>query len=229
MSVNLPFPLFADAVAASAALAEWLAGTLSEKLNQSERAAIAVPGGTTPGLFLAALARKNLPWPRITLLPTDERWVQPDHARSNDAMIRHHLAPALHAGAQWLSFAPVALDTGTEEHRQAVVARLADHLPLAAAISGMGEDGHICSLFHGDTQVSENGPEPVLITHPQGLEPRLSLSPPVLRAAGAKALLFGGSTKIDQLVLALQPGPEVAVPARILLHSGSDCRLFAWR
>jgi 6-phosphogluconolactonase len=229
VSATLPFSLSGDAAAASAALADWLAEALATTLASAPSATIAVPGGTTPGPFLQAFARKNLPWPRITFLPSDERWVPPDHARSNDSMIRQHLTPALTAGAHWLSFAPPALDSSMETHRQSVIAQLASRLPLTAVISGMGEDGHICSLFPGDPQINHNGPEPVLIAHPQGLEPRLSLSPSALRAARVKALLFGGSAKIKAIVAALQPGPEMAIPVRILLRSGSDLRVFAWQ
>lgn len=229
MNGELPCRLAPDGISASAALADWLARTVEQALDEASHIAIAVPGGTTPGPFLSAFAKKNLPWPRITLLPTDERLVPPDHMRSNDGMVRRYLAPALERGAEWLGFAPVTAEADAATHRDALLHQIRPLLPLTALVSGMGEDGHICSLFPGDPQVMMAASKPLLIARPKGLEPRLSLGPSVLQAAGARALLFGGASKIAIMLEAMQPGLEIDLPVRLLLGSGRDTQIFAWR
>ncbi len=130
-----------DLAAASEALADWVASAIIRQLAQQDRASIALPGGSTPGLFLAALSRQALPWDRITLLPTDERFVPADHPRSNERMMRAALAPALAAGAGWLSFA--SDEPGLVPH--ALAARLdaavTPLLPLSVIVCGMGKTG----------------------------------------------------------------------------------------
>ena len=43
-------------------------------LNQKQHATLVVPGGNTPRYYLPALAKCKLPWDRITVTLSDERW-----------------------------------------------------------------------------------------------------------------------------------------------------------
>lgn len=197
MSRHPVLHLHADLAGASQALADWVATNLLSVLERQERASVALPGGSTPGLFLAALAKQHLPWKRITLLPTDERFVPADHPRSNERMMRAALAPALLAGAEWLSFASDEPSLSLEDFARQLDGRIRELLPLSVVVCGMGEDGHIASLFPGDEAaraLHPNGPF-IVPAFPSGLEPRISLSAHVLRTAREAALLFAGEVK----------------------------------
>ena len=78
---------FDSHAAASTALAGRVAADLRDAVALRREASLAVPGGTTPGEFLTALAGQPVDWSRVTVLPTDERWVASDHPRSNAALI----------------------------------------------------------------------------------------------------------------------------------------------
>lgn len=218
-----PYP---DLAAASQAMAAWAAETVRRRLGEGQAGAIALPGGSTPGLFLSAFARQPLPWPRLTLLPTDERFVPADHPRSNEGMMRAALAPALAAGAAWLSFArsdsvptPEALASGLD-------ARVSGLLPLTLVICGMGEDGHVASLFPGDPQSrlpTGSGPA-VVAVHPAGLEPRISLSAGVLRDSTEAGLLFAGATKQAVFAEALRLRDK---PVTLLLAENRGLHVFS--
>lgn len=221
-----PAPSYRDLAAASQALAEWVAAALRRALEQDERASVALPGGSTPGLFLASLARQDLPWKRITLLPTDERFVPADHPRSNERMMLAALAPALQSGARWLSFAPAEVSSYLEASATTLSKAIAPLLPITVLVSGMGEDGHICSLFPGDERLRQSGLPPVIPAHPKGLEPRLTLSAETVLAARDKALLFGGSSKIRVMDEARGTQDVDHYPVALLLKPKREATLF---
>lgn len=216
--------LHADLAGASQALADWVAACIRTVLEQQERASVALPGGSTPGLFLAALAKQDLPWKRITLLPTDERFVPADHPRSNERMMRAALQPALLAGAEWLSFASEEPRQSLEDFARHLAGRVLPVLPLSVVVCGMGEDGHIASLFPGDAAANADQGEgqAIVPAFPAGLEPRLSLSASVLRGAHEAALLFAGEVKRHVLTEALRLGDKpvtLLITERRRLHA----------
>jgi 6-phosphogluconolactonase len=205
MSKQPVLHLFPKLASASQALADWVGAALRRSVEEYGRASAALPGGSTPGPFLMALAKQDLPWKVITLMPTDERLVPADHPRSNERMMRTCLAPALANGARWLSFAPDGPIAGAETHAAGIARALEPHLPLSVMVSGMGDDGHVASLFPDDERLADRDFQwPILAAaYPRGLELRLTLSPPVLRASRQVALLFSGSRKQQVFVDAL--------------------------
>lgn len=124
---------FQDRDAASRAAAERLAAELGAALRSLPSAGLMVSGGSTPQACLGELACLPLPWHRVVVLPTDERCVPEHHPASNAAMIRRCLLRSEAASATLL---PLTQDS---------LARIDGR--LAAALVGMGEDGHFASIF----------------------------------------------------------------------------------
>ena len=123
--------------AADAEIAGWIHRRLSAALAAgSAPVAITVPGGSTPFPILKQLARMDLDWRRVTVWPGDDRIVSEDHPASNTGKIRALLEPV---GAE------------------VVTLTVMEELPhFALAWLGMGEDGHIASLFpNTDPQVDD--------------------------------------------------------------------------
>ncbi len=130
--------------------------------------------------------------------------------------MRAALEPALLGGAEWLSFASDEPALPLEEFAQQLAGRVTELLPLSVVVCGMGEDGHIASLFPGDEMaraLQPAGPA-VVPAFPPALEPRLSLSAPVLRGAREAALLFAGEAKRKVFAEALRGGGK---PVSLLL------------
>ncbi|KPF68103.1 hypothetical protein IP69_11965 [Bosea sp. AAP35] len=205
------FTTLADA---SEALAEAVAIRLRALLAEQGRASLAVPGGTTPARFLAALGEHDLAWDNITLMPTDERFVAADDAASNERMIRAQFAPLRDGRVGFLSFHDHGSDI--ESAAAALCAELAQLPPLDLLVSGMGTDGHIASLFPGEEAGFAASPDSgISVAHPPGLPPRLSLSPGRLTGAGWASLLVSGDAKDG--VLKTAEAREAPLPVDLLL------------
>ena len=84
-------PAYPDRDTLMRGLAELVADQLRAACAGKHRATLAVPGGTTPGPFLAALSEADLPWSEVTVIPTDERMVSEMSSRSNTRLIRETL------------------------------------------------------------------------------------------------------------------------------------------
>jgi 6-phosphogluconolactonase len=199
---------------ASEALAEAVAIRLAAVIEARGGALLAVPGGTTPARFLKALGGHDLAWDKVTLLPTDERFVSPGDAASNERMIRASFAPLAQDTARFLSFHDHGDDLETAA--SAISASLADLPPIDILVSGMGADGHIASLFPDDDHaLGANPAHHAVAARPPGLPERISLSPSRLRAADWAALLVAGPEKLQTLASA-QALPA-AFPVGLLL------------
>lgn len=140
---------------------------------------IAFTGGTTPLKVLAVLAERPLDWSSVTIALTDDRCVADDHPASNFGKLCRALGGS------------GALFERLEEG--AVVA------PFDLVWLGMGEDGHIASLFpHMHARVRP-GPT-VIATTPVPLPPeapfdRLTLNLKAIKAAKEIILVVTGATK----------------------------------
>jgi len=180
-------------------LVEGLATILANDLRAALAdgpASIALPGGSTPAPVFEALSGAALDWSRVTVMPGDERWVPADHPRSNAGLIRHHLLRGPAAKATLLEFYTGDRTPEAAEHK--LVRMVRPHLPLSVLLLGMGEDGHVASLFPHSPRLalalSEEAEAVMGMQSPEG-EARMSLTLPALRGARRKHLLMTGADK----------------------------------
>jgi 6-phosphogluconolactonase len=205
---------FATLADASEALAETVALRLSDLVVRQGRASLAVPGGTTPGPFLAALGDHAVDWSKVTLLPTDERFVAPDDSASNERMIRAQFSPLARGEVAFVSFHGHGSDI--EAAAATLSATLATLPPLDLLVSGMGADGHVASLFPGGEAGFGAAPDGgIVVARPPGLPPRLSLSVARLLSAGWAGLLVSGPVK--EAVLTSAASRTAPLPVDLLL------------
>ncbi|MDD9827897.1 MAG: 6-phosphogluconolactonase [Deltaproteobacteria bacterium] len=126
------------------ALALQLEAELRRGLDSAGRATLVACGGSTPDPVYAALARANLNWRRVSVLPSDERWVPATSPHSNAALLARNFGAA---GAQLISLHTRGADPF--DAAAELCARAAAALPFDAALLGMGPDGHTLSWFAG--------------------------------------------------------------------------------
>lgn len=212
----------ADARAQAEALALQVAAALRGAVKERGRALLVVSGGRSPVAFFESLARQSLPWAQVQVSLADERWVPPEHADSNEALVRRHLlqGPATQAMLLGL-YRPAA----TPEQAAALAEQaLAGWPAIDVLVLGMGDDGHTASLFAGSSNLpaalDPACTQRVLAQQaPSAPHQRLSLTLPVLRAAQLPLLAIQGAAKLATLQRALQPGPASELPVRALLQA----------
>jgi len=126
-------------------LAEELADALASAITEKGSASLALSGGSTPRGLLTRLGAIPLAWDQVTIILVDERWVNSDHADSNERMVRETLMAGAASTAKFIS-----LYTGKEHPSQALGELEAVSAGLGtidALMLGMGGDGHFASLF----------------------------------------------------------------------------------
>ncbi len=197
--------------------ADALAERLRARLGEAPRASLAVCGGTTPGPAFDRLGGRDLGWDRIDVTLTDERFVAPSSPDSNERLVRRRLLKGPAAAAR---FTPLWAEAPTPEAAAVEAeAQLAPLLPFDCILLGMGEDGHVASLFPGSPALAEGlDPESarLCVGVPSGVpappQPRISLTLRALLDAGLILILITGEAKRRTLE-AVAAGADLPVAA----------------
>ena len=194
----------ADARSAAHAAGALIAAALAEAVEHRGRASFAGAGGRTPGETYAWLSSADLPWDKVSVTLTDERWVDPDSPQSNEALLRDTLLQNRAAAARLLP-----LWSGAPSPEAAALAAgpmLAEQLPFDAILLGMGEDGHFASLFPGSPALAvglDEDTDVLAVAAPAGEpmppQPRISLTLAALLQSRLNILLVTGQAKLAVL------------------------------
>ena len=140
--------------AASVAAAKRITDALRRQLDANKAASLVVSGGTSPIRCFAELSTQDIDWQRVSVLPSDDRWVPADHEDSNEKLIREKL---LVGKAGTADFLPFYTQTNSIEDR---CQKLNSDIrfvpfPFACSLLGMGADGHFASLFPDAKNLAE--------------------------------------------------------------------------
>lgn len=185
------------------AAADRLATTLADALAADGRALFAGSGGSTPSPIYARLAQADLDWAKVTATLVDERYVPEASPDSNAALLKRTLLTGPAAAAR---FIPLYSPAVTVDRAAALASQTlaAEGRPLDAVLLGMGEDGHICSIFPGSptlTTLLTPSLKPAVYGVPVGRDgaappqERLTLNLPWLVSARCVVLALTGARK----------------------------------
>lgn len=188
---------FKTTAAAATALAGAVASDLAGAIAARETARLALGGGSTPVRFLIELGRRPIAWHSVRTTLTDERWVPAGHPRANATMVADTLLTGAARVCSWFPLYVEGKDVQTgvgilNERMQTF------GLPLDVVILGMGDDGHVASLFPGSPWDAPTGSALIAAQSPAG-EPRVSLSLATLKSARHCYLLLHGERKSEVL------------------------------
>ena len=227
--------LEADAEPA-AHVARCIADAIRSALREKGAAFIALCGGRTPRTAYAELARQPLEWQKVTVVATDERFVAPTHEHSNEGMLRAALLNGAASAVQLVSL----WSSAAEPVQAAITAsqRLADWpQPFDFELLGMGEDGHIASLFPGAAELAvamhpSTGASVAVVTPGRGAPPpalvRLTLTLPRLLNARRICLLIAGKIKRELLLKVMQAPDVQRWPVSALFLPGAPAVDVIW-
>lgn len=159
---------------------------------------IALPGGSTPMPILKLLANEKLDWARVWFYQTDERIVPIDKKENNYSSLNAVFFSHMKA----LSFPMYTGEHSPEESCESYIKELEkleshNNIPrFDLIVLGMGEDGHIASLFPNAALLVEPNKWVAIDQEKRNGLSRMTLCFPVLLNALETVLLISGSNKI---------------------------------
>ena len=214
---------------ASQAAAERIIALLSKRLDAQSAASLVVSGGSTPVQCFAALAAADIDWDRVHVLLSDERWVAPGDADSNEKLVRDTLLQDRAASATlW----PYYDADATIDDRCLALDETIRTLPFpfACSLLGMGEDGHFASLFPDAENLAQGldyeGPDLCLpVTTAASPHPRISLTLTPLSRSDEIVLLIFGDRKREVYEQAKASGNTYPV-AHLIKQKRAPVRVF---
>jgi len=178
--------------------------------------AVALAGGSTPRRAYELLAtdefRNRVDWSRVHLFFGDERMVAPDSPESNYRMVNDALISPVAIPAS--NVHRIMGETAPAESAASCVAELKSffgtvewpHFDLVWL--GIGEDGHIASLFPGSDALKEETRWVVDTKNPQTGQTRITLTVPVLNHAARVTFMVTGEEKAATLARVLHNDAE---------------------
>ncbi|MBU6484231.1 MAG: 6-phosphogluconolactonase [Betaproteobacteria bacterium] len=187
----------------------------------------ALSGGSTALVFLGALKDCRVDWSRVSLFWVDERAVPPDHPDSNYGMANRVLLAPLGRRAPRAFRMPAEQPDlgGAAIDYDQVLARELKGGPLDLAILGVGEDGHIGSLFPGRPALMAEGRVVAVDDAPKPPPRRLSLTLAYLKQTRQIWVVVIGEQKRDVLQAAIGR-TELGTPLDLLLSQAKDVTVF---
>lgn len=200
-------------------VAEALLAHLDQAAASRGRATLAIPGGRSPGPVLGELARICDPFvrERLTLLWLDERAVPVGHADRNDAptLAAWQAGGALPAQVHPMPAERDDLDAAAADYARIVHQATGGSDVIDACLVGIGEDGHLASLFPHHAGLKELSPVFAIGDSPKPPPRRLTLGLGLLSRARAHLVLALGAAK-GQVAARARHGADPALPVSLL-------------
>ena len=170
--------------------------------------------------FFHLLSQQMLDWSKVSITLADERWVDADHADSNEKLVRANLLINEAHQATFIGLKNSAADAivGEPEAEQA----LAAVGKFTVLILGMGDDGHTASLFPGADALAlgldmDSGRTCIGVTPTAAPHQRISMTLPRLLDSQQIIIHISGAGK-QQVLEQAQAGDDVkALPIRAIL------------
>jgi len=206
-----------------------LAGALAERLARDAGAAgstgrgfsILLTGGSIATALFPRLARAPLDWARVSFWWADERAVPPQHPESNYRLAHElWLAPARvpEANVHRMPAGAADLDAAAADYARELAALAGDPPRIDWALLGLGEDGHVASLFPGHLLLLEERRTVAAVADsPKPPPRRLTVTMPVLASAALVVVGAFGSAKAAAIAEGLGDAASLS-PVALLLR-----------
>jgi 6-phosphogluconolactonase len=218
----------ADANLLAQAVAARLLVRLVDAQAERGEASLVLTGGTIAAAVYRAVrespARDAVDWSRVDVWWGDERFVPANDPDRNELQAREALLDALPSDLARVHPMPPS-DGPDGPDPEAAAARYADELARAAKpgtaalphfdvlLLGVGEDGHVASVFPEHPGAYETRPVAAVRGAPKPPPIRLTLTLPAINTAEEVWLIAAGPGKASAVRLALSGAGPVQVPA----------------
>ncbi|HQR24966.1 MAG TPA: 6-phosphogluconolactonase [Steroidobacteraceae bacterium] len=193
--------VFDDAQAVAEAAAGYIAGQARVAVAARGRFLLAVSGGRTPWVMLAALATRPLPWSAIEVFQVDERVAPAGDPDRNLVHLREALLQHAPLQPEQVHAMPVeAADLTRAARDYAAILESCSGVPpvLDLVHLGLGPDGHTASLVPGDPSLEVSDAD-VTLSGPYQGHRRMTLTYPVIDRARRVMWVVTGAEKAAML------------------------------
>jgi 6-phosphogluconolactonase len=171
-------------------VAEAAAAEIAEALRDGARTLV-LTGGTSPKRCYQLLAELDVPWGRVSVLFGDERCVPPLDPESNYRLARENLLDRVNPATVYRIPAELGPDEGADLYAEVV----ADTAPFDVVLLGVGEDGHVNSLFPGHPVLKAQGLTAGIHDSPKPPPQRVTMTFEAMRDAGRVIVIAAGAGK----------------------------------
>lgn len=210
---------FDDGDQMTRAAADAVLDALRRALARQPRARLVATGGRSPGPVYDRLAATDFDWAQVDVTLSDERFVAPDDAASNERLVRERLLRGSAGAARFVPLYRPAPDP--DAAARAAEASIEALAPFDMTLLGMGPDGHVASLIPGSQRLAEGmdlSLTKMLMGVPEAIGdpplPRITLTLHALLQSRAILVLIAGETK-RQVLERAAAGEDL--PVRALL------------
>ncbi|MDY0146272.1 MAG: 6-phosphogluconolactonase [Kiritimatiellia bacterium] len=202
--MNADVDILANPADLAAALAQHVTAAGAAAVTARGRFMLAIPGGSVLTLLAQGLHEMSIDAARWHVCWTDERAVPADDRHSNFREAGERFLPLLHLPPSQLH--PIQGSLGPDaaaRHYQEELQQLFEPGPgewprFDLILLGVGEDGHVASLFPGDPALLEIQRWAVGVRHaPKPPPERITLTLPVLNQARQVIIAAAGEGKAD--------------------------------
>jgi 6-phosphogluconolactonase len=184
-------------LASAEEVAEAAAADIGQAIRDGARTVV-LTGGTTPKRCYEHLSELDLEWGRVSILFGDERCVPPLDPESNYRMAKESLLDRVNPATVYRIPAELGPDEGADLYAE-VVAYAA---PFDFVLLGVGEDGHVNSLFPGHKALKATGLTASIHDSPKPPPQRVTMTLEAIRDARSVLIIATGAGKADAVARA---------------------------
>jgi 6-phosphogluconolactonase len=213
---------FPDALALAHALSGEIKVDLEEAIAARGAASLVVSGGRTPAKLFRQLSAEKFDWPKVFVTLADERWVETASEASNERFVRENLLVGPAAAARFVGLKnPATTPEAGADWATRALTRVPH--PFDVVLLGMGNDGHMASLFPGSMALARalDPTAPAACVAVNALaapHARISLNLSALLDSRRIVVHFEGEAKWQVYQRARMPGATAELPVRAILQ-----------
>lgn len=183
--------------------AEEMVNMIAGSAKKTKPFTVALSGGSTPELLFTILSEnfaESVPWEYVQIFWGDERCVPPDNDESNFGMTLRKLLSRIEIPDRNIHRIKGEEDPEKEASRYSeeisLYTRKRAGLPLFDLILlGLGEDGHMASIFPGHLELLDSEKICDVAFHPVTHQKRITLTGKIINNADAVSFLVAGKKK----------------------------------
>jgi len=178
-------------------VAEAAAAEIAEDLRAGARTLV-LTGGTSPQRCYELLCELEVPWGRVSILFGDERCVPPLDPESNYRMAKESLLDRVNPATVYRIPGELGPDEGADAYAEVVAATA----PFDVVLLGVGEDGHVNSLFPGHKALQASALVVGIHDSPKPPPARVTMTFEAMRDARKTLIIATGAGKADAVAKA---------------------------